>query len=86
LLVSLYIRDALVWGLWGVVALFIIHWFTDVGWLTGLSWLTGTGRSIISPQVYRWIMIVCGLALIIFGASFIFAGLNFLVSGELGLG
>jgi len=86
LLVSLYIRDSLAWGVWGVVALFFVHWLTDVGWLTGLSWLTGSGRSLISQRVYRWIMIGCGAALLFFGGSFMVAGINFLTTGRLGVG
>lgn len=80
LISPLYIRPSLVWGLWGVAALFVAHWLTDVGWLTGLAWLTGSGRSIINPQVYRWILIACGAALLFFGLSFIVAGIKFLVT------
>ena len=85
LLVSFYIRDSLVWGVWGVLALFIVHWLTDVGWLTGLSWLTGSGRSIMKPSIYRWIIIVCGLVLLFFGISFVIAGIGFLVTGDVSL-
>jgi threonine/homoserine/homoserine lactone efflux protein len=86
LLVSLYIRDALTWGIWGVIALFFVHWLTDVGWLTGLSWLTGSGRSLISANAYRWIMIVCGAALLFFGGWFIIAGVKFITAGKLQIG
>lgn len=85
LLVSLYIRDSLVWGIWGVTALFFVHWLTDIGWLTGLSWLTGSGRTLISPRVYRWLIIVCGGALLFFGISFVIAGINFLMTGQVGM-
>ena len=86
LLVSLYIRDALTWGAWGVLALFVVHWLTDVGWLTGLSWLSGSGHKLISENVYRWIVLFCGGALIFFGISFIVAGVTFVVTGSLQLG
>jgi threonine/homoserine/homoserine lactone efflux protein len=69
-----------------VAVLFLVHWAADVGWLTGLGWLTGSGRSLISPGVYRWILIICGAALVFFGISFIIAGLTFLTTGRVGLG
>lgn len=82
----LYIRESLAWGLGGVAILFITHWLTDLGWLTGLAWLTGSGHSLLSPAVYRWIIIICGAALLFFGFSFVAAGITFLLSGEIGLG
>lgn len=86
LITPLYIRESLTWGLWGVAILFFVHWLSDLGWLTGLAWLTGSGRSIISASVYRWIMIVCGAALLFFGVAFIVAGLRFLLTGDISLG
>lgn len=85
LITPLYIRQSLAWGLVGVALLFIIHWLIDVGWLTGLAWLTGSGHALVSPGVYRWIMLVCGAVLLFFGLSFIAAGLSFLYTGEVGI-
>jgi len=86
LITPLYIRESLVWGLGGVAILFLAHWLTDVGWLTGLGWLTGSGRSLISPGVYRWVLVICGVVLVFFGISFIIAGLTFLSTDRVGLG
>jgi threonine/homoserine/homoserine lactone efflux protein len=86
LVTPLYIRESLVWGIGGVVILFLTHWLTDIGWLTGLGWLTGSGRSLVSPGLYRWIMVVCGVALLFFGVSFMVAGGRFLVTGEINIG
>jgi len=85
LITPLYIRQSLVWGLVGVALLFIVHWATDVGWLTGLAWLTGSGHALVNPAVYRWVMLVCGAALLFFGVSFMGAGLSFLYTGEVSL-
>ena len=85
LITPLYIRQSLAWGLVGVALLFLVHWLTDVGWLTGLAWLTGSGHALLSPTVYRWIMLVCGVALLFFGLSFIGAGLRFVLTGEVGI-
>jgi threonine/homoserine/homoserine lactone efflux protein len=85
LITPLYIRQSLVWGLVGVALLFVVHWATDVGWLTGLAWLTGSGHTLVNPTVYRWVMLVCGAALLFFGVSFMVAGLTFLYTGEVSL-
>jgi threonine/homoserine/homoserine lactone efflux protein len=86
LITPLYIQQSFAWGVLGLIILFLVHWSTDLGWLTGLSWLTGSGRKIISGRVYRWAIIACGAALIFFGATFVIAGVGFLVTGEVGLG
>lgn len=86
LITPLYIRQSMAWGLVGVALLFVVHWLTDIGWLTGLAWLTGSGRALISPSVYRWIMLVCGAALAFFGVGFMVAGVKFLATGQVGIG
>jgi len=81
LVAVLYIQQALVWGIVGVVLLFVVHWLSDIGWLTGLAWLTGSGHRLISPRVYRWVMVGCGVILLFFGLTFIIAGIKFLNDG-----
>lgn len=86
LITPLYIEQSLSWGLFGVTILFVVHWSTDLGWLTGLSWLTGSGRDRFSIKIYRWVLIICGAALLFFGITFIVAGIGFLITGEVSLG
>lgn len=86
LITPLYLQEALVWGVLDLVILYLVHWSIDLGWLTTLSWLTGSGRSLFSARVYRWVLIVCGAALLFFGVSFVIAGVRFLTTGEVGLG
>ena len=86
LITPLYIRQSMAWGVLGILILFLVHWSTDVGWLTGLAWLTGSGHSLIKPNLYRWIIIVCGLALLFFGIWFMVVGARFLWMGEVQLG
>jgi threonine/homoserine/homoserine lactone efflux protein len=86
LIASLYVRQSLAWGLAGVALLFLVHWLTDVGWLTGLAWLTGSGHRLLSQAVYRWIMLICGAALLFFGLSFVVAGVQFLRTGQVAIG
>jgi threonine/homoserine/homoserine lactone efflux protein len=85
LITPLYIQQSFAWGIFGVVILYLVHWTADLAWLTGLSWLTGSGRQLVSARVYRWIMIACGAALLIFGITFVYAGIRFLVTGEVSL-
>jgi threonine/homoserine/homoserine lactone efflux protein len=81
LIATLYIRQAMGWGIIGVLLLYLVHWLADIGWLTGLAWLTGSGRALISPGGYRWIMLGCGVILFLFGLSFVGAGIKFLSEG-----
>lgn len=77
-----FIRDALVWSVAGVAVLYFTHWLSDLFWLTGLSYLTGSGRSLVSERTYRWVLIGCGLVLIVFGIIFVTAGIR----GEVRIG
>ena len=86
LITPLYVRDALPWGALGVAVLFLVHWSTDLGWLTGLGLLSGSGRGVIGPGLYRWVLIICGGALLFFGVTFIIAGIGFIVTGVVSLG
>lgn len=85
LITPLYLQEALIWGVLGLVILYLVHWSIDLGWLTSLSWLTGSGRNLFSPRVYRWVLIACGAALLFFGVSFVIAGVRFLTTGEVSL-
>jgi threonine/homoserine/homoserine lactone efflux protein len=77
LVTPLYIGQALAWGVVGVALLFAVHWATDAAWLIFLAWLIGSGRSWLSPRLYRWVMVICGALLLFFGLSFIVAGFGF---------
>lgn len=81
LVTPLYLERALSWGIAGLVLLYMTHWLTDFGWLTGLSWLSARGRSIISPATYRAVLIVSGLLLLFFGATFMALGLRYFLTG-----
>jgi threonine/homoserine/homoserine lactone efflux protein len=82
----LYIQRSFTWGIAGLALLYFFHWTSDLGWLTGISWLTGSGRKLISPAAYRWVLIVCGAALVFFGLTFVAAGIGFWVTGNVSLG
>lgn len=86
LITPLHIRQSFAWGVIGLVILFLVHWSSDLGWLTGLSWVTVTGRALVSPRIYCWVLVGGGEALLFFGVTFVIAGLRFLVTGEVSLG
>jgi threonine/homoserine/homoserine lactone efflux protein len=65
------------WGLLGVVFVFAVHWLSDCVWLTGLGFLAGSGRSVMSENLYRGILMVCGAFLILFSVYFIYSGIGF---------
>jgi threonine/homoserine/homoserine lactone efflux protein len=82
LIASLYVRQSLAWGIWGVFFLFIVHWLSDIGWLTCLAWLSGSGRNLISPRIYRWVLIGCGIILFFFGLFFVVTGSRIWATGN----
>lgn len=67
------------WGLIGVTVIFLAHWLGDLLWLTGLGFVAGSGRRVMSENVYRYVLLVCGAFLILFSAYFIYTGLGFVL-------
>ncbi len=47
------------------------HWGADLGWLTLVSTGIHRGRSVLSINGYRTILIICGVFLILFGAYYL---------------
>ena len=72
-----FILSSQQWGLVGVAVVFMIHWLSDLLWLTGLGFLVGSGRRLMSENVYRGVLLVCGAFLILFSAYFIYSGVGF---------
>lgn len=61
-------------GLLAIVLFALIHWLCDLFWLTFLSlaaFYTHRGAGLMGAQLQRGILIVCGIALLLFGAKFI---------------
>ncbi len=79
------IRQSMGWGWGGVILLYLVHWSADIGWLTGLGWLTGSGRSLVKPSLYRWLIIGCGAVLLVFGLGFVGTGARLLLTGSIQL-
>jgi threonine/homoserine/homoserine lactone efflux protein len=64
-----------------VGGLALTHWLTDLVWLGTLSLLVASGRKLISPRVYRALLLACGVFLLGFGLFFAWSGFRFLLKG-----
>lgn len=51
----------------------LIHWLCDLIWLEILSWSSHQGTRLFGPAQQKIILLVCGLALLAFGAKFLYA-------------
>jgi len=65
------------YGFLGLLVFYAAHWLTDFSWLTTLSFLTASGRRIMSDRVYRFVLLGCGLFLLLFSAYFFYSGIRF---------
>ena len=74
-----YLLWSLKVGVWGVASFFTGHIFADLIWYTFISFIIVKGKKLISNNIYKWFLIVCGLALVGLGGYFIFSGIKFLV-------
>ena len=77
---SLY-NKSLKFGLLGVMLFFLGHILADFLWLFSVSAAITAGKKVFNDRVYRFIMMLCGLFLILLAFYFIWSG----ISGNLGL-
>lgn len=68
------------WGLTGIFVIFLAHWLGDFLWLTGLGLLVGSGRRVLSDNLYRGVLLACGVFLILFSVYFIYSGVGFVMA------
>ena len=59
-------------GGWAIVIFAAVHWFCDLVWLELLSWSSFKGSRLLREKPQRIILIICGIALLIFGGRFIY--------------
>jgi len=58
---------------WTAFLLFaLVHWLCDLAWLTILSFGSFHGTHIFGPRSQKIVLLVCGVALVVFGAHFIY--------------
>ena len=66
--------DALAFGLLGLGLFTVVHWSCDLVWLEALSLASHGGTRLMGPRVQQVILAVCGAALAVFGALFLYDG------------
>ena len=59
-------------GLFAFVLFTIVHWLCDLVWLEALSWTSFKGSQLISPAHQRIVLAICAMAMLFFGAVFIY--------------
>lgn len=71
--------DAKQLGLAALVLFALIHWTCDLIWLTVLSFgafYTQRTAGLFGRSIQKWILTICGLALLFFGGKFVFDAIN----------
>lgn len=60
----------------GVMAFFSGHILADLLWYTLVAWAVSKGQAILSPRIYKAILISCGLFMLALGIYFLCSGLR----------
>ncbi|MBI4789539.1 MAG: LysE family transporter [Chloroflexi bacterium] len=68
------------YGFAGIVAFYFGHTLADWVWNNVVAFVVATGRRLMSEQIYRSILIVCGAFLIALSFYFVSSGIGFLRS------
>jgi threonine/homoserine/homoserine lactone efflux protein len=75
---AMYLASFRAFGLVGIVAFYIGHTLADWVWTTALAFAVASSRRIMTDQIYRGILMICGLFLIALSIYFVGAGIGFL--------
>ncbi|MBI4233549.1 MAG: LysE family transporter [Chloroflexi bacterium] len=70
-------------GIAGLVAFYFGHILADFSWYSAVSFAVATGRRLMTPPIYRGIMLSCAAFLALMAVYFLTCGFNFL--GGLGI-
>ena len=68
--------DARQLGLWAFALFAVVHWLCDVVWLFLLSWASFKGTILLGPRRQRLVLMICGVAMALFGAKFIWGAVR----------
>jgi threonine/homoserine/homoserine lactone efflux protein len=71
-----YILQARMFGITGVIVFFIGHILADFAWYSFISLTVGSGRKMLTPIIYRGVVVVCALFLVGFAAWFLVGGIR----------
>jgi threonine/homoserine/homoserine lactone efflux protein len=59
------------------LAFYLGHELSDVVWYAIVGWIIVTGSAWLSPAVYMWLVLVCGIAIVVLGLWFVWTGVAF---------
>jgi threonine/homoserine/homoserine lactone efflux protein len=71
-----YILQACIFGITGVIVFFFGHILADFVWYSGIALTVGRGRNLLTPLMYRGIVLVCALFLAGFAFWFLISGVR----------
>jgi len=63
-------------GIVGLLGFVIGHWSADLSWYSLISYFSSKGSRIMTDEIYKTVMIICGIFLIILGMYFIISQMN----------
>ena len=66
-------------GLLGPVVFLLCHWASDFPWFSFVSFCVARGRNYFSNTMFRGIIAICGVFLLVLGASFMVEGARFII-------
>lgn len=72
-----YAAWALEHGWAGLTSFYVGHILSDLTWYSLVAAAVVSGRRICPPAVYRWLIVVCGVALVGLGFWFLRSGVLF---------
>ncbi len=70
-----YLTMALEMGSVGVASFFSGHILADLMWYSAVAAAVAGGRKFISDQIYRYVIVICGIFLLGLGVYFIYSGI-----------
>lgn len=70
-----YLAVALEHGKIGVASFYTGHVLSDLIWYSLIAWVVAAGRRFVSTNVYRGLLVVCGVFLVYLGMRFLYLGL-----------
>lgn len=67
------------YGAWGIVAFYAGHFAADLGWLSIVGSAVAAGRKLLTPRIYKGILVACGIFLLLLSAYFLWYGLDYFI-------
>lgn len=74
-----YVAIALRLGTIGLIAFYVGHILADLTWNSLMTFIASSGRKVLPPAFYRWLMLAFGVFLIGFSVYFLASGVSFLL-------